>query len=163
MRLSLRSTSTRTFLLVPAAVSLEQAVSHRPLHPRWTPLLAWGYLQYRLCGRYRTARGGGGPGMTRRPDDLVVTGPYAVTRNPMYLGHLVFLVGCSLASRSPVAAATTGVLCVWFDRRVRADEARLLELFGGRYEQYCRRTPRWFAVGRPPCQRAHDRSKWANH
>lgn len=150
MRLSARSTSTRTFVLVPAAVLVEQALARRPVHVRWSPLLAWGYLQYRLCGRYRTIRGGGGPGMTRPPDQLVVTGPYAVTRNPMYLGHLVFLAGCSLASRSPVAAATTAVLCVWFDRRVRDDEARLRDLFGDRYDEYCRRTPRWLAAPRTP-------------
>lgn len=163
MRLSLRSTSTRTFVLVPAAVLLERALARRPLHARWAPLLAWGYLQYRLCGRYRTTRGGGGPGMSRRPDQLVVTGPYAVTRNPMYLGHLVFLLGCSLVSRSPVAAATTAVLSVWFDRRVRDDEAGLREVFGGQYEEYCRRTPRWLPARRPPCQRAHNTSEWPNH
>lgn len=143
MRLSVRSTSTRTFVLVPAAVLAEQALARRRIHYRWTPLLAWGYLQYRCCGRYRTNRGGGGPGMSRPPRRIVDTGPYAVTRNPMYLGHLVFLAGCALASRSPLAAAIAAVLPFWFHRRVQQDEQHLRELFGAGYDDYCARTPRW--------------------
>lgn len=151
MRLSTGSTSTRTFVLIPAAVLLEQVLTRRAIHYRWSPLLVWGYLQYRLCGNYRTSRGGGGPGMTRPPDRLVVTGPYAVTRHPMYLGHLVFLAGCTMTSRSVVAAATTSALCVWFDRRVRNDEVQLRELFGDQYDDYCDRTRRWVPL--PGCAR----------
>ena len=144
MRPSLRSTPTRTFLAVPAVVLAEQALSRRPLHLRWAPALAWGFLQYRLAGQYRLARAGGPPGLSQgRPDTLVTTGPYAVTRNPMYLGHLVFLTGLTLVTRSPVALAATAALVPWFDERARADHARLLTFFGEDYEQYAARVPRW--------------------
>jgi len=39
-----------------------------------------------------------------------------------------------------------GVLVVhifWFDRRVREDEQRLVDLFGEPYRDYCRRVKRW--------------------
>ncbi len=144
MRPSLRSTSTRTFAAVPALVLVEQALARRPLHPRWVPLLAWGYLQYRLSGDYRIARAGGPPGMSQgRPDQLVTTGVYALTRNPMYMGHLVFLTGLTLVTRSPVALAVTAGLVHWFDERARTDDRRLRAMFGRPYEEYAARVPRW--------------------
>jgi protein-S-isoprenylcysteine O-methyltransferase Ste14 len=97
---SLSSTSTRTFLVLPAVALAEAAVVRRRPRLRWLPLLHWGYLQYRLGGRYRSARTGGGPGMGTPPERLVTTGVYALTRNPMYLGHLVFLTGLALTTRS---------------------------------------------------------------
>ncbi len=141
---SLRSTPTRTFVALPAVVLAEQALAHRRLHLRWVPVLAWGWLQYRLAGRYRLARAGGPPGLSQgRPDALVTSGPYALTRNPMYLGHLVFVAGLALLTRSPVALAATAALVPWFDGRARTDHARLLELFGEPYAQYAARVPRW--------------------
>ena len=144
MRLSLRSTSTRTFLAIPAVVLAEQALARRPVRPRWAGLMVWGYLQYRLAGRSRLARAGGPPGMSQgMPERLVTTGVYACTRNPMYLGHLIFLTGLTLATRSPVALATTAGLAHWFDERARRDTARLDARFGPPYRQYAQRVPRW--------------------
>ena len=59
--------------------------------------MIWGYLQYRLCGKYRTTRGGGGPSPEVPAERLVSTGLYAYTRNPMYLGHLFGLSGLSFS------------------------------------------------------------------
>ena len=137
-------TSTRTFGVIPAVVLAEQALSRRPLHLGWTPLLAWGYLQYRLSGNYRITRAGGPPGMSQgQPDDLVTSGPYAVTRNPMYSGHLIFLTGLTLATRSPLSLAITAGLVHWFDERARKDHRRLVKIFGAPYEEYAARVPRW--------------------
>ena len=144
MRPSLRSTSTRTFAAIPAVVLAEQALSRRPLHPRWLPALAWGFLQYKLAGSYRIARAGGPPGMSQgRPEHLVTSGVYAHTRNPMYMGHVVFLTGLTLLTRSPLALAATAALVPWFDERARADHERLITFFGEPYRQYVARVPRW--------------------
>ncbi len=147
MRASLGSTPLRTFVLFPAAVLLEHAASGRPLHLRYLPLLPWGYLQYRWSGRYRTRVGGGGPGIQVPPDRLVTTGPYAWTRNPMYLGHLIFMSGLYLLTRSPVALALVGFHIAWFEARARDDERRLELRFGQAYQRYQREVPRW--VGLP--------------
>jgi protein-S-isoprenylcysteine O-methyltransferase Ste14 len=144
VHLRLSSTSTRTFVLLPAAVLAEQAVARRPLRPRWLPVLAWGYLQYRLAGDYRITRAGGPPGLSQGyPDRLVTTGIYARTRNPMYLGHLVFTTGLVLATGSPVAAVALAALGPWFDRRAAHDEERLALRFGRPYEVYRDSVPRW--------------------
>jgi protein-S-isoprenylcysteine O-methyltransferase Ste14 len=144
MRLSLRSTSTRTFVALPAALLAEQAVRRAPLHPAGVPLLAAGFAAYKLGGSYRISRAGGPPGMSQgMPDRLVTTGVYARTRNPMYLGHLVFMTGAALVTRSPLAIGALAVAGPWFGGRVAKDEGRLAVAFGAEYEEYRRRVPRW--------------------
>jgi len=140
------STSNRTFILWPLALfALEAAIQQGIPRLHWwaTPFLAWGYLQYKLVGTFRTREGGGGPGISRPPERIVAEGPYRWTRNPMYLGHLVFLAGLALVLGSWIAAAVLAAHAVWFDRRVREDEARLAALFGEPYRDYCRRVKRW--------------------
>ena len=107
------------------------------------PLLAWGYLQYRLAGRYRLRLGGGGPGMETPPERLVTSGPFALCRNPMYLGHLIFLAGLAFSLRSWLGAALALAAAVSLQLRVRRDERRLGERFGEPYLQYCSRVKRW--------------------
>jgi len=114
-----------------------------PLDLRGLPLMAWGYLQFRVCGRYRTRLGGGGPGPGVPPDRLVTSGPYRYTRNPMYLGHLIFLTGLAITLHSRAALVLTAGVAVWFDRRVRTDEAQLQARFGAKYAGYRRRVRRW--------------------
>jgi protein-S-isoprenylcysteine O-methyltransferase Ste14 len=150
VRASIRSTSTRVFLLVPAVIAIEQAQARRQVRLKWSPLLAAGYLSYRLSGNHRLPRAGGPPGMSQgMPERIVESGPYALTRNPMYLGHLIFLTGLTLATRSPLAAAIAGFHLAWFRERVQRDEQRLRDRFGTAYVDYCARVPRWLP-GSPP-------------
>lgn len=81
--------------------------------------------------------------MERAPDLLVTSGPYALCRNPMYLGHLIFTVGLALTLHSPMAAALTVERARRFWRRVRIDEERLEHIFGDQYRAYRHRVKRW--------------------
>lgn len=149
MRLSVKSNSTRTLVLLPAAVLAEQALARRPLHLGWLPVMAAGFLQYRLSGRYRIGHAGGPPGMSQGfPDRVIDTGPYAVSRNPMYLGHMIYLLGLALLTRSPLAVVTAAARIVWYDRRAAEDEKRLEERFGAAYVAYRDRVPRWVGLPR---------------
>ncbi len=142
----LKSTSNRTFLAWPVALYALQALLDRgapPIHVGAFPLLAWGYLQYRWVGAYRTREGGGGPGIAVPPVRLVTGGPYRWMRNPMYAGHLIYLAGVALALGSWAGAALVAFHLAWFDRRVKEDEARLAARFGEPYRAYCRRVKRW--------------------
>lgn len=142
----LKSTSNRTFFVWPCTLLALEVLLARgwPLLQLWAlPLLAWGYLQYRWVGSLRSEQGGGGPGISVPPQRIVTSGPYALVRNPMYLGHLIFLAGLAW-----LLSSLTGVLvlvghALWFDRRVREDEARLHELFGPVYSEYTQRVKRW--------------------
>ncbi len=141
----MRSTSNRTFVFWPLLLIALQAAydGGRPHLNLWAlPLLAWGYWQYRWVGALRAERGGGGPGLSNPPLRLVSTGPYAWTRNPMYLGHLIFLAGLALLLSGP-AWLVLAAHVWWFERRVRDDEVRLLSLFGTPYRDYLCRVKRW--------------------
>lgn len=141
-----RGTPHRTFILYPLAVLIVKVVGSggRPqLRWRYTPLLAWGYLQYRLCGEYRRPRAAGGWGMQTLPEHMVTTGPYAYVRNSMYLGHLIFLVGLALFTRSKLVLLFAAGVALWFNHRVRADERRLEELWGEPYRAYKATVRRW--------------------
>ena len=145
----LRGSPFRTFVLYPVVVVAWELFlngGRLRLDPWFAPLLPWGFLQYWLCGRYRIRRGGGGPGMETPPERLVVTGPFAWCRNPMYLGHLAFLLGLTLSLRSALAAIITIAAAVWFQLRVRRDEERLRERFGQPYLDYSARVKRWIPL-----------------
>jgi Phospholipid methyltransferase len=140
-----RGTPRRTFVLYPFTVITASAVHGRPLPQRiWgLPLLPWGYLQYDLTGRYRQRLRAGSRGFGSLPDRLITSGPYTMTRNPMYLGHLVFLTGLALAWKSRLGWIYLLASIPWFHLRVLEDERRLEQKFGDEYRDYCRRVKRW--------------------
>lgn len=141
----LRRSPVQTFLLVPLAVFLFEYLAG-PLRVQWAGLLlmAWGYAQYRLVGRYRVRLGGGGPGLSGAPPErLVESGIYAWTRNPMYLGHVIYMTGVAVLFLSWFGAALALARAIWFHFRVRRDERGLAERFGEPYRAYARRVKRW--------------------
>jgi hypothetical protein len=135
----------QTFLLLPlATIAWELALGALRIELVYLPVMIWGYLQYRLCGRYRIALGGGGPGLSGAPPDRVVdTGIYAWMRNPMYLGHIIYMIGVALVFHSWFAAVIAAARTVWFHFRVLKDERGLTERFGQAYADYTRRVKRW--------------------
>jgi protein-S-isoprenylcysteine O-methyltransferase Ste14 len=139
-------TPVQTFVLCPIAVVAVDIALHagRVEIVGWgVPLLIWGYLQYLIVGHYRLPRAGGSAGMQTLPDGIVTTGPYRFTRNPMYLGHLIFMLGLAVTLWSLFALAILIARAVWFHRRVLMDEQRLEAQFGSAYAAYRQRVKRW--------------------
>ena len=142
----LKSTSRRNFIVLPILLFCIESLIARGFPEIYLPglvLLPWGYLQYRLSGLHRRRRGRGGPGMDIPPERLVTTGIYAWTRNPMYLGHMIFIAGIAISLRSWLALGVLVAYVPWFHARVMRDEARLKSLFGADYEHYMQRVKRW--------------------
>src|SRR6266704_4507422 len=136
----------QTFILCPLLVIAFEFVRQRgelSIEPAGIALLAWGYLQYLLVGRFRNRVGGGGPGFGVPPDRIVEDGPYRYVRNPMYLGHLIFMLGLALTFWSWFALILLAARALWFHRRVLHDEARLEQIFGAEYARYRARVKRW--------------------
>jgi protein-S-isoprenylcysteine O-methyltransferase Ste14 len=79
---------------------------------------------------------------------LVTTGPFAWSRNPIYLGNTIVLLGAGFAFANPwfLLAAPAAVIAVTRLAIVR-EEAHLAGLFGSAWQAYCLRTARW--LGRP--------------
>ena len=79
-----------------------------------------------------------------RATRLVTGGPYAYSRNPIYLGMVLILIGLALrlGSFSPwlVIPVFGWVLVHYF---IAKEEARLAEQFGADYEAYRARVRRW--------------------
>ena len=139
-------TPVQTFVVCPLVViAFEFALHGGALRvvPWGAPLLLWGYLQYRLVGGYRLPLAGGTAGMEVPPERIITRGPYRFTRNPMYLGHLIFLLGLALTFWSWFALIILVARAAWFHGRVLQDEARLERLFGAEYADYRARVRRW--------------------
>ena len=144
MRSFARSSPRQTFVVAPAIVLATQAARRRVrIRPRWLLLCALGYFAYRAAGAYRREQHAGPEGFAQPPDRLVTTGPYALSRNPMYLGHLRFLAGLGRATGSPFAAGALVWQAFRLSDRVAIDEERLERIFGDEYREYRRRVPRW--------------------
>jgi hypothetical protein len=145
MRL-LSRTPIRTFILYPIiTLAWELSINrgHLNFNPIFLPLMLWGFLQFRICGLYRMKHGRGGPGLESPPERLVSTGPYAYTRNPMYLGHVIYLTGLTLTLRSWFGAVLTVAVAIWFHSRVLGDEKKLADRLGPSYVEYTRSVKRW--------------------
>jgi protein-S-isoprenylcysteine O-methyltransferase Ste14 len=140
LRKWLAGTPNRTFVLYPLLVLL---AARRVRHPLFLALLPWGYLQYHFIGAHRQHEKAGSRGFAHAPDRLLTSGPYAYTRNPMYLGHLIFMLGLALSTGSRLAWLILAANIPWFHQRFLVDEQRLHAKFGEEYAAYCRHVKRW--------------------
>ncbi|HEX6353331.1 isoprenylcysteine carboxylmethyltransferase family protein [Actinophytocola sp.] len=77
------------------------------------------------------------------PDDLVTAGPYAVSRNPMYLAWALLHLGVGLAAGSRWTLVTLPAACGWTHAEVLREERALTERFGTRYRTYRTTVPRY--------------------
>jgi protein-S-isoprenylcysteine O-methyltransferase Ste14 len=81
-------------------------------------------------------------GHVQKNEQLTTSGPYAYTRNPLYLGSLILAAGFALTARSWwIAAAMTLFFLAIYLPVIRAEEAFLRGRFH-QFESYARDVPR---------------------
>jgi protein-S-isoprenylcysteine O-methyltransferase Ste14 len=81
-------------------------------------------------------------GHVRKNEELATSGPYAYTRNPLYLGSLLMGVGFAVAARSWwVGVVLVAMFFVIYLPVIRDEEAFLRQKFP-EFEEYARRVPR---------------------
>ena len=88
-------------------------------------------------------------GHVQKNETLAMSGPYAYTRNPLYLGSIVLAAGFLVAARSWVIAllALAMLFAIYFPV-IRSEEAFLHQHFP-EFEEYCRQVPRLLPRLRP--------------
>lgn len=130
-------------LLSPSGIAPPEAMGARQvmgvvLAASGGALALWCVLTFAFVGR-------GTPAPFDPPRRLVVRGPYAVVRNPMYIGAGLALLGASLFYRS---LALLGYAAAFFLAThffvVLYEEPTLRRSFGADYESYCRQVRRWW-------------------
>lgn len=79
------------------------------------------------------------------PDLLITDGMYRWTRNPMYIGMSIALLGFALLFQGSLLsfAFVLGFVILTDRWYIRFEEERLLEKFGTAYRVYCIGTRRW--------------------
>ena len=113
---------------------------------RWVALvpllLGLGLLLW--CVRLFLVHGKGTLAPWSPPRQLVVTGPYAFSRNPMYIGVLLILVGWAVGFHSLPLLLYGAIVLVAFHLRIRlGEEPWLRETYHDKWARYAAHVPRW--------------------
>src|SRR5579862_8108421 len=88
-------------------------------------------------------------GHLRKIQSLTTTGPYAWTRNPLYLGSAIMAAGFAVAGNSWWSALVLIVyFCAFYPAVMRNEESELRERYGDAFTAYASRVPLFFPL--PP-------------
>jgi len=83
-------------------------------------------------------------GHVQKDKQLTTSGPYAYTRNPLYLGSLMMAAGFAIAARNWWIVAVMALMFALIYVPVIAGEERFLRLAFPEYGDYARHVPRLF-------------------
>jgi protein-S-isoprenylcysteine O-methyltransferase Ste14 len=84
-------------------------------------------------------------GHLRKQQVLTVTGPYAYTRNPLYLGSFILIVGAAAAAHSwPSALILFCYFALFYSFVMRREELELHQHHGDAFQNYARTVPLFF-------------------
>ncbi len=102
-----------------------------------TALLLWCVREFYVSGKGTLAP-------WHPPRHLVTSGPYRVSRNPMYLAVGLILAGWTAGFRTlALGLYTVAVLAAFHLRVVFGEEPHLARTFRHEWERYASRVPRW--------------------
>lgn len=91
----------------------------------------------------RSLKAAGSTDLTE-PQRLVTGGPYAVSRNPMYVGWALLQLGIGVVAGSGWILVTLPLVSAAVHRDVLSEERQLTEKFGDEYLQYSAKVGRYF-------------------
>jgi len=81
---------------------------------------------------------------TDKPTVIVTSGPFCVSRNPMYLGILIILLAIAVWVGSlPMLIAPVGFFTFMSLVFIPYEERRMREVFGGEYVSYTQKVRQW--------------------
>ncbi len=93
---------------------------------------------------FRKAKTTFSPLTPQRSSAVVTSGVYRITRNPMYLGLVLILLGLAVYLASPWVLLGPVAFAAFITRfQIQPEERVLAERFGAAYTDYCARVRRW--------------------
>jgi protein-S-isoprenylcysteine O-methyltransferase Ste14 len=92
--------------------------------------------------------------------EVTASGPYRLSRHPLYVGSALLAVGFAIASHNLIVVAIViGYLATTYSSAIRSEEAHLTEKFGSAYPEYrdgrSAGVPRRFSMRRAIANREH--------
>jgi len=89
-------------------------------------------------------RAGNDPEPWKKDTQLVTSGLYRFSRNPMYLGQALVLLGAMVYLQNLIALLVVPLFLVYITRlQILPEERALMARFPEAYAQYRHRVPRW--------------------
>jgi protein-S-isoprenylcysteine O-methyltransferase Ste14 len=126
-----------------ATPSLSVPIRHRAMVAACVVLLGTALAIAAIVG-FRRANTSVHPMKLELTSALVTDGIYGVSRNPMYLGIVIALLGWCIYLANLVAPAFVVAFVVYMNRfQILPEETRLERQFGQRYKNYKRTVRRW--------------------
>jgi protein-S-isoprenylcysteine O-methyltransferase Ste14 len=130
-------------------VLLARFLTDAPLRPEWLIYVGAAILLRLWAGAHL-----GTHGNAARPEAprLARTGPYRLSRNPLYVSNILAAAGLVLfANALPVAVEIALIIAVIIHHIVLVlhEERALRALHGADYADYVANTPRWYGLPRP--------------
>jgi phospholipid methyltransferase len=103
------------------------------------PVAIWWSLALVLPGLWLR---GYAAGYVKKNRELTQTGPYAHTRNPLYLGSILIAAGFAVALMCWAVAIALAMMFLLIYVPVIASEERFLRTTFSEFDDYCKRVPR---------------------
>ena len=149
------SASSRLSHYLPLVVAIYLlAAPHIPvalLNDRFAPLSLWlvrlgatltlAGVAFAVWARMLLAGNWSSDVTLKRDHELIVNGPYALVRHPIYTGILLALIGTALAIGEWRAALAVVLVTLAFWRKLQVEEAFMRREFGETYARYAVRVP----------------------
>jgi protein-S-isoprenylcysteine O-methyltransferase Ste14 len=148
------SSSSRLSHLLPLAIATYMLARHVPIAPlndRFAPLSLWlvrlgaaltlAGVAFAVWARMMLAGNWSSDVTLKRDHELIVGGPYALVRHPIYTGILLALAGTALAVGEWRAALAVAIVALAFWRKLRVEEAFMRRQFGETYARYAAKVP----------------------
>ncbi len=130
------------------AVLIDRVIANDAQLPVWASRIGWailaGGVMLDVSAMVTMARARANILPHRAATALVTTGPFRFTRNPIYVGNTIMMLGASAAFANFWFVVTGLMAAVAVHHlAIKREEAHLALKFGAAWQAYAARTPRW--------------------
>ena len=84
------------------------------------------------------------PTRPHKTSNLVISGIYKITRNPMYLGMLFLIIAYALYNNNIIGCIIIPIFIFYINKfQIEPEEIEMRKKFGESFEDYCKKVNRW--------------------